>query len=97
MSVLGAHEAGIKAVLPLDGAAGWGASGFLTGSWDASVALWDPRAPAGQPAGRWRVGCRVFGLDGCAPYLLVAGSDRRILVLPLPPVLTGHVSSLLPY
>ncbi|KAJ1494151.1 WD40-repeat-containing domain protein, partial [Baffinella frigidus] len=77
---VGTHDAGIKAILALDETAGWGATGLVTGSWDQSVALWDHRTGSGQPAARWRVGCKVFGLDGSAPYILVAGSERRILV-----------------
>ena len=72
----GAHQQSIKEVLALRTQDGWNGDGFATGSFDKTVALWT--TPGSQPAVKIPLLFKVFAMDGMAPYLLVAGSDRHV-------------------
>jgi WD40 repeat protein len=71
----GAHADAIKKVMVLESSQGWPAAGFLTGSFDKTVALWS--AP-GQPAAKIDARFKVYAMDGLVPYILLAGSDRNV-------------------
>eukprot|EP00961_Rhodomonas_salina_P246980 3336909-Rhodomonas_salina.3 len=57
--------------------------GAMTGSWDKTVALWDFRQPTGKASGGWQNKGKVFSMDGVAPYVLVACSDRHMVLHPI--------------
>jgi WD40 repeat protein len=75
MQEWGAHEKPIKAVIALQQQDGWYGDGFVTGSFDKTVALWI--TPGAPPEVKIPLMSKVFAMDGVAPYLLVAGSDRQ--------------------
>jgi len=53
---------------------------LVTGSWDRSVKLWDPRAPGGAPAGALSAPERVYGAALCGPDTLVVATAGRHVV-----------------
>ena len=76
----GTHAAPIKKVMALESPA-WPTSGYLTGSFDKTLALWPQPSPNGQPSAKMNVGFKVFDMDGIAPYVLIAGSDRHMALM----------------
>lgn len=77
---LGSHDALIKRVMFLD--TSWPTQGYLTGAFDQSVRLWGNQGSM-SPAAKIALDFKVLALDGIAPYLLIAGSDRKVALYDL--------------
>ena len=75
----GSHGSPIKQLLLLEPPA-WPVAGYLTGSFDKTVALWSQPAPTGQPAAKINLGFKIFAMDGIAPYVLLAGACEGVCV-----------------
>ncbi|RKP36432.1 WD40-repeat-containing domain protein [Dimargaris cristalligena] len=72
---LGTHEAPVKCVKFAD------AHGVVvTGSWDKTVGLWDPRASAATAVGRYMQPERVFSLDVVDHTIVVAMAGRHVFL-----------------
>lgn len=55
---------------------------FITGSWDTSIALWDPRSA--QPRiGRAQTGKKVFAMSTSRDYIVVGTSERKVFIYDL--------------
>jgi len=50
----------------------------ISGSWDRSIRMWDPRGPPGTPIQYSNLGVKVFCMDVGVHDLIVGGSDRCI-------------------
>jgi len=76
-SPLGAHEAGVRC-LSYDSRA----NAAYSGSWDRTIACWDPRS--GGRVATAPVPGKVFAMDlgdhGGQPHLVVGTSDRHVLI-----------------
>jgi len=76
-SALGAHEAGVRCL-----SYGSRANAAYSGSWDRTIACWDPRS--GGRVASAPVPGKVFAMDladhGGQPRLVVGTSDRHVLV-----------------
>jgi len=74
--VLGQHEKAVKAVNYSDST-----NAVFSGSWDSNINLWDPRASkAFVGSYSHKTKCRVFSMDTVAHRLVVAYSQRQVLI-----------------
>lgn len=72
-NVLGSHEKPVKCVNYSNN------SGVVvSGSWDCSVNIWDPKTPKPLVASCVQAGCKVFTMDIHENNLLVGTSNRKV-------------------
>lgn len=72
-TVMGTHDSAIKAVEYSSEV-----NGILTGSWDATVKMWDPRA--GRCIGNYTQPDKVYTMSLCGEKLVVGTAGRKVYV-----------------
>lgn len=87
-AVLGTHDAAVKCVewLPSRGL-------VVTGSWDSTLRLWDPRlapGPAGQQVARVQLPGKVYSMSASDTRLVVAMSGRHVDIYDLRSLESGQ-------
>ncbi|KAI3433339.1 hypothetical protein D9Q98_003157 [Chlorella vulgaris] len=85
-SVLGRHEAAVRCLqwLPAQGL-------LVSGSWDSSLRLWDPRlGPGAAPVAQVALPGKVYSMSGCGTRLVVATSGRHVDIFDLRTLHSGQ-------
>lgn len=72
-TVLGTHNNAVRCVEYCSDV-----NGIITGSWDSTIKLWDPRAP--QCSGTYNCSERVYTMSTCGEKIVVGTAARKILV-----------------